>query len=150
MAIHRCSNCGGLNRVPDQPTGKQPRCGRCKQSLDTSGAPQPVDGAALERAVRGSTVPILVDVWAPWCGPCRVMAPVLDQVARAHAGQVLVLKLDSDQNPQVSARYQIQGIPTLLLFEGGRLVDRQVGALPRPALEDWLRRHRIADARAAS
>jgi thioredoxin len=89
----------------------------------------------LDRVVSGTEVPVLVDFYADWCGPCKVMAPVLDAVAREMAGRALVAKLDTDRNPQAAARFAIRGIPTLVVFRGGREVAREVGAVPKPRLE---------------
>jgi thioredoxin 2 len=85
---------------------------------------------------------VLVDLWAPWCGPCRVVGPILEEVARERKGHLVVVKVNVDENPQTSTRYQVQGIPTMLLFQGGRLVDRVTGALPKPQLLAWLDRAR--------
>jgi thioredoxin 2 len=113
-------------------------CGRCKEQLDVTGAPQAVDADGLLRAIESSPVPVLVDFWAPWCGPCRMAAPVLERIARSRAGMVLVLKVNSDDHPEVSARYRISGIPAFLMFRGGVEDARQVGLLPEQAFARWV------------
>ncbi|XXY46722.1 thioredoxin domain-containing protein [Sorangium sp. So ce269] len=138
MAIYRCGRCGSMNRVADQRVKDRPLCGRCKAHLDTTGAPQPVDGAALEQAIASSPIPVLVDYWATWCGPCRVVAPVLDELGRGNAGKVLVLKLDIDADGVEAERRRIQGVPTFVLFDGGSEVDRRSGVTSRADLERWI------------
>jgi thioredoxin 1 len=93
---------------------------------------------AFDQEVLNSDVPVLVDFWAPWCGPCRAMAPTIDAVAEEYAGKLKVGKLNTDDNPGTAARYQIRGIPTLLLFKGGKVVDQRVGALPKPEVKKML------------
>jgi thioredoxin 2 len=128
-----CPSCGKKNRMPGATSGR-PVCGACRADL-----PWIVDAttATFDAAV-GSSVPVLVDLWAPWCGPCRMVAPVLEQLATERAGRIKVVKVNVDDSPEVSARYQVRGIPTLLLLDGGRLVATQVGAVPAPALRQWL------------
>jgi len=138
MTTHRCARCGALNRMRSAPAGGVPVCGKCKEALSTSGEPQAVSGAGLEAAVRSSPVPVLVDFWAPWCGPCRTATPILAELGRARAGELLVLKVNSDEEPEVSARLGIRGIPTFVLFDGGREVARQSGVMPRAELERWV------------
>ncbi|MEZ4220329.1 MAG: thioredoxin [Polyangiaceae bacterium] len=137
MNHHRCKNCGAFNRVPPS-GGKTPVCGRCKQRLDTTGAPQEVNGEELARALDASPVPVLVDFWAPWCGPCRMAAPILDTIARSNAGRISVLKLNTDANQNAAARHGVQGIPLFVMFRGGREAARQTGLLPQPAFERWV------------
>lgn len=124
-----CTDCGAKNRVASR-SEKIPVCGRCRASL-----PWLVDASdATFDAELASPSPVLVDLWAPWCGPCRAMAPALEELARDLAGRLKVVKVDVDQNPATQARFQVQGIPTLLLFSGGQLVERIVGGRPMAEL----------------
>ena len=93
-----------------------------------------VTDATFAREVLSSPLPVLVDLWAPWCGPCRIIGPVVERLAREYAGRLKVAKLNVDENPQTAAQFRVQGIPTLLIFRGGQVVDRIVGAMPEPAL----------------
>lgn len=135
--MFRCASCGAFNRVREPRPPGQPSCGRCQRPLDLSGAPQEVDGSALWRAVEASPVPILLDLWAPWCGPCRVAAPILAEVGRAHAGRLVVLKLNTEEYPEAGNQLGVRGIPTFVVFSGGREVARRSGLMPRQELERW-------------
>jgi thioredoxin 2 len=128
-----CASCGAKNRVPQSKLGqgRKPVCGRCGAALPAAFEPIAVSDATFSSEVEGSTLPVLVDAWAPWCGPCRAVAPVVQELAAELAGRVRVAKLNVDENPVTSSRFRIQNIPTLLVFRGGREVDRLVGAQPK-------------------
>jgi thioredoxin len=141
MPVVVCRKCGAKNRVEAEIAAKrQPKCGRCgtpisADEVDTS-KPMFVTDATFERDVLGSAkgLPVLLDCWAPWCGPCRAIAPVLDQLAAESDGKYLIAKLNVDDNRMVASQFQIQSIPTMLIFKDGALVDRIVGALPKQAI----------------
>jgi thioredoxin 2 len=134
--IIACPNCGTKNRVRPNPTGV-PRCTVCHTLL-----PWIVDAtpASFDEELRAS-VPVLVDFWAPWCGPCRMVSPLVERLGRDHAGRLKVVKLNVDEAPELSERYEIRGIPLLVLFRDGSEVDRLVGAAPQEQLSRWLEPH---------
>jgi len=132
-----CSSCGAANRVPREKLaqGLRPKCGRCKQALpEAAAAPVVVTDATFVTEVERSPLPVLVDAWAAWCGPCRTIAPAIEELAAELAGKVRVAKLNVDENPATASRFDIRSIPTLLVIAGGREVDRIVGAQPKPAI----------------
>jgi len=134
----RCAFCLKLNRLDMDRAADRPKCAECGRPflLDR---PVKIGGDDLKLVVREAEVPVMVDFYADWCGPCKIMAPVLDELAADRVGRVLVGKLDTDAYPQVSASMEIRGIPTLVLFSGGVEVARQTGAVPRSALDEMLR-----------
>ena len=143
VAVMRCKNCGTANRVPlaKLEQGLRPKCGRCKQALQTPQAtPLTVTDATFAAEVERSPLPVLVDAWAAWCGPCRMLAPMVDELAADLAGRVRVAKLDVDRNPATASRFDIRSIPTLLVIDGGREVDRIVGVQPKHAIRARLDR----------
>ena len=127
--IIRCPNCGTKNRIDGAKLaqGLNPLCGKCKRSLSGPSSPVTVTDASFVTDVVNSSVPVLLDLWAPWCGPCRAMAPILDDVAAAMSGRACVAKLNVDDNPITASRFQVTSIPTLLVFKDGREVQRLVG-----------------------
>ena len=138
-ATVRCMLCGTLNRVDLARLDHQPKCGECKRPMLLD-RPMPVTDADFARIVADSDVPVVVDFYADWCGPCKMMAPVFDDFAREHQGEVLVAKLDTDRNQATARQYDVRGIPTLIVFRKGKEAARQVGAVPRPVLEQLLAR----------
>ena len=124
-----CPSCGKTNRLRYGSLGQQTRCGACRTLLAAPAEPvEAGDAATFDAAIAASTMPVVVDFWAPWCGPCRMMAPELEKVARGAAGQWLVLKVNTDAVPELGERFRIRSIPTLALFNGGRQVYSAAGA----------------------
>lgn len=133
----RCLFCGTLNRVDLTRGDAQPRCGQCAKPILLD-RPYPVTDEEFDRVIGEAEVPVVVDFYADWCGPCKIMAPIFDEIAAAYSGRLLVAKLDTDRNQRTSQRFGIRGIPTLIVFTGGREVARQVGAVPKATLVSLL------------
>jgi len=144
MAIITCPQCGAKNRVDETAAQtQQPICGHCKTRLPvpdaTSGGsshPQVVTDGTFQQLIQGAgQTPVLLDCWAAWCGPCRMLAPTLDQLAAESGGRFIIAKLNTDENPRVAQQYRIEALPTMLLFRNGQVVDRIVGLQPKQAIE---------------
>ena len=135
-----CAACGQVNRVPAARLGDAPKCGVCGAVL-VDGAVHELDAAAHDKVTRGDGLPVLVDYWAPWCGPCRMMAPEFAKAAQVLAGEVRLMKLNTEDHPQVSARAGIRGIPALILYRDGREVARLAGARPAADIMAFVRQH---------
>jgi thioredoxin 2 len=133
-----CSQCGTTNRLPPARPAAPAKCGNCGSKL-FAGHPADVNGDVFERQVARTTLPVLVDVWAPWCGPCITMAPAYEAAAHELEPAVRLIKLNSDAEPAISSRLGIRGIPTMLLFHGGREIGRISGAMSAPQIVRWVR-----------
>jgi thioredoxin 2 len=133
-AVVVCASCGKKNRVPAAAKGVA-RCGHCQSPLPWI---VEADDSSYRSVVEDASLPVLVDLWAPWCGPCRMISPALESLAREFAGRIKLVKVNVDESPATSQRFGVQGIPTILLTLHGRVVDRQTGAAPLPVLRGWL------------
>jgi thioredoxin 2 len=132
--VVQCERCGRKNRVPAAATGS-PRCGNCHAPLPWM---TDADDDDFVDVVEGSALPVVVDLWAPWCGPCRMVSPALERVAKDLAGRVKLVKVDVDQAPKLSERFSVRAVPTLLVMRGGEVIARQAGAAPAAALRRWV------------
>ena len=135
-----CPSCAAVNRLPAAKPAEKAKCGVCHEPL-FSGHPANANGAMFEKQIARSSVPVVVDVWAPWCGPCRAMAPAFEQTARELEPHMRLAKVDIDKAPDIAAQYGVQGVPTLVVYKNGKAADRQVGALPASQLRAWIERH---------
>lgn len=134
--VTACPACGKRKQIPTRANG-HPRCGRCKAALPWTVSATDSDFTEIAERAR---VPVLVDLWAPWCGPCHAVSPMVERVATAYAGRLKIVKVNVDESPGVSLRFGVQGIPTLLVLRDGRVIDRQTGASPESALRTWVDR----------
>jgi thioredoxin 2 len=135
-----CPNCTSVNRISSARDARKAKCGRCHQPLFT-GRPASASAKSFATHIQRNDIPVVVDFWAEWCGPCKAMAPVYERVTSEFEPEVRFLKVDTEAEPELSARYNIRSIPTLMLFRNGNVVAQQAGAMGAEALRSWLRQH---------
>lgn len=138
--VRKCPSCGKPNRIPAKHLSDTGRCGACKAALNAMAEPVEVGTAEFDEIVRESKVPVLVDFWAAWCGPCKMAAPHVAQTARELAGRAVVLKVDTEAHPELAARYRVQGIPNFAVFAQGDLKFQQAGLVDANTMKEWLAR----------
>jgi thioredoxin 2 len=136
--VRTCAACGTKNRTPAAHLADTGHCGKCKAELPPVAEPLDADAPLFDEVVKGAKVPVLVDFWAPWCGPCRMAAPHVKKLAGEMAGKAVVLKVDTDQHPELGARYEVRGIPNFVVLKDGKVVSQQAGLPPPAQLKRWL------------
>ena len=136
--LRSCKQCGRQNRVPADHLADVGRCGACKTSLPPAGEPLEVDPALFDEIIARARVPVLVDFWAAWCGPCRMAAPEVTRTSTDMAGQAIVLKVNTERHPELAARFNVRGIPNFAVFRDGKLVMQQAGMVDHSVMKSWL------------
>ena len=137
-----CASCGAKNRVPEEKLAVHPNCGQCHQPLLTL-APIELNEQNFSNFISNTDLPVLIDLWAEWCGPCKMMAPILKDVKKELGDSVTIIKVDVDRNPQAANEYQVQGVPTLILFKNGKLLWRQSGVIPKNGLVGVIKKFNV-------
>lgn len=137
--VRQCPACGTKNRIPPEHLADSGHCGKCKASLPPASEPIEADESLFDAIVSTAKVPVLVDFWAGWCGPCRAAAPEVHRLAQEMSGEAVVLKVDTEAHPGLAARYRVQSIPNFIVFQGGRPASQRAGLMPQAEMRRWLR-----------